>query len=212
MKKRNIRYFHFLLMMWCVTAFNSMHAQSVLPPTNIEQIRTLSAATALTILQESGYRENDSVCFSIVPGEASVIVSQVFTQTMLERKLKPFSQKMDSLSTLPSLILQVVSVGVSYSPVFHESFLGTALTERKVGVKLAIQKTDKIGLVNFSREYYHTTQDTIDANIIPRLEDKSYRCSQGIAPERSFFDSILSPIIILSSLGLVVYLLFTVRS
>ena len=131
---------------------------------------------------------------------------------MIENQLKPFLHKLDSTSSMPRLSIQVLSIGVSYGPVFHQSFLGTGFSERTVDLKLAVQEIGKSGIVDFSKEFRQSKTDTVDADLIPRLEDPAFRYTHGDPPERSFYDSILAPIVILSSLGLAVYLLFTVRS
>jgi hypothetical protein len=178
----------------------------------MEVIRNLCGDLAVKVLSDALFNPPDSVVILATAGEASEIIGQVFTQTMIDRGLRPYRSHKDSIREIPALSIGILSCGVKYSPSFHDGFLGESLTERTIGVTLAIQKYDRDGRVRLSQEYSRQSLDTIAVDKIRVLEDPAYRFTRGDVPQGSYFDSLLTPLIILGSLGLAVYLLFSVRS
>ncbi len=62
------------------------------------------------------------------------------------------------------------------------------------------------------RTYTETVTDTLGISDIQYINNAKIKITANSLEERSFFDTIIEPLIILSSSGILVYLLFTVRS
>ncbi len=201
-----------LVFMLLLSAPASLSAQDIQPPSNLDQIRKISAGLADKIIADGSFAPQDTVSFNPGTADASEIIGQVFLQAMMTRKLNPTLSRTDSLLRMPALTLGILACTVRYSSSFDGGLFGDAMTERSVLVTLTARKSDAGGTVRLSKEYSQELRDTVGTAMIAGLENSSYPFTHGAAPGGRFLDSLLAPLIIIGSLGLAVYLLFSVRS
>ncbi len=85
-------------------------------------------------------------------------------------------------------------------------------TGRTVEGKFSVSVIWKNGSVGLAKDYTETITDTIAVSDLPSIEHPTLRAARGEPPAQGFFDSLLEPFVILGTLAIAVYLLFTVRS
>jgi hypothetical protein len=190
-------------------------AQSALlsRPTNVEQLQKVVHAAVEKILQEAGFRPGQCILVKSVKDENAWLIDQSTYDVIMTHGMRIMAAEMgDSAHADGSLEIFSSSLSVRYSPIFRDGLFGEALTVRTVEGKFSTSVIRKDGTVQLAATYTETVADTIAVSDLPSIEHPTFRAAHGEPPALGFFDTLLEPLVILGTLAIVVYLLFTVRS
>lgn len=97
----------------------------------------------------------------------------------------------------------------SYGDIYRDGFLGKYYVPRKIVLSGSFNFTGK---TVFTREFYYSSMDTIDAENVGSLENSAYPFTRGKLPAEPFLSGILEPAIVIGTAALAVILFFTIRS
>ncbi|MGD0339388.1 MAG: hypothetical protein ABSB78_11440 [Bacteroidota bacterium] len=193
----------------------SGHAQSPsqLRPTNVEQLQKIVRSVVERVFQAEAFQPG--LCIRVRNGkdENSWLVDQSAFDVLFAHGIKAVvAEAGDSANADGSLEIFPISLGVRYSPVFRDDLFSEARTGRTIEGKFSVSVIWKNGSVGLAKDYSETITDTIAVSDLPSIEHPTLRAARGEPPAQGFFDSLLEPFVILGTLAIAVYLLFTVRS
>jgi hypothetical protein len=104
-------------------------------------------------------------------------------------------------------------LGVTYEGIHRTSFLGSRIVTRKASMKASVTlRLPEPGAALVHREFSELSADTVLVSDIPELESPAIPSTQGVLPTEGFFSNFIEPFIVAASIGVAVYLLFSVRS
>jgi hypothetical protein len=201
---KNPRIYFLLMTLFFVTT--SAIAQN---KTNLDVIRELSKRATDSILVRTEYSFGDTVSVSIKPSSDSWVVEYTIFNGLKENNV--VCRKADSFSSLYNAIeLAIIKMDVRYLRSFRDGFLGPKKVVRSVELELFAKVTKKDILINIE-PIYQQYQDTVSLEAVNQLEDEHVQSSKGILPDEAIIDRIISPVIITSSVVVIVYLFFNLR-
>ncbi len=191
----------------------SGYAQSPSQPTNVEQLQKIIRTVVEKVVQESAFQPEQCLRVKNMKDENSWLIDQSTFDILVAHKIRVVTAEAgDSTAVDGRLEIFTISLGVRYSPVFRDGLFGEAKTSRTVEGKFSTSVVWKNGTVPLAKTYAEAITDTIDVSDLPSVEHPTYRAARGEPPASGFFDSLLEPLIIIGTLAIAVYLLFTVRS
>lgn len=141
----------------------------------------------------------------------SNLQDKVVENRILSSLLKNFSLFFDDIPDDASVVrLDAFSSKINYIPQSKGLFKGLMI-RRNIEVNLYCSAVEN-GKVLFSRDFKREYFDYIKPDEIQDLEDENFKFTHGkFVRENSIFDKIIEGLIIASSIGIAIYLLFAVR-
>jgi hypothetical protein len=118
-------------------------------------------------------------------------------------------------SSFQGLVLTITqfTTYVEYSKPFEKTFFGENFVSRRIETELRGQfysaRSDEIIKAIDKKTKY---SDEIPYGIIADIENSGYSFSKGIREDYSFWEKIYEPVLVVASVGVVVYLFFTQRT
>jgi len=131
-----------------------------------------------------------------------------------EKSFKVF-RNYNPTSSFQGLVLTIsrFSTSIEYSKPFEKSFLGKNYVTRQIETEITGQfylaRTEEVKKVINKRTYY---TDDIQYVNIAEIENVNYGFSKGKREDYSFWEKIYEPVLVIASVGVVVYLFFTQRT
>jgi hypothetical protein len=131
-----------------------------------------------------------------------------------ENSFKVF-RNYNSSSSFQGLVLTInqFTSKIEYSKPYDKAFLGKSFVSRKFEIELKGQiysaHTDEV-INAIDKDIKYT--DEIPYGIIAEIEDANYSFSQGKREDYTFWEKIYEPVLVIASVGVVVYLFFTQRT
>ncbi len=111
------------------------------------------------------------------------------------------------------LTLNGVELKVRYDEPFHERLFGESKSQRVVTVTVPFTLSERqTGKVLRSETIEHVFADTVATGEISQLEQQHIPSTVAPLPDRSFFDKLLEPLLIIGSTGVAIFLFFHIRS
>lgn len=142
--------------------------------------------------------------------EYNWIPKQAVSNILKEKGHSIYEDKVDSAL---SLRISSFKSDIIYGSQFRESLFGQSKTERQIQIQVGFSLTD-----NNSKEillnslFQSMVRDTIFANMISIVEDKSIPLTIAPLPSGNYLDRLIEPILILGATGAAVYLFYHVRT
>ncbi len=181
--------------------------------TNVELLQRTVGESVGRIIVDGKIGPGERIAVKSPRDENSWLVDQSAFAVLTSHGIRVFSSSVaDSSSADARLELVPILLSVRYSPVFHDGLFGEAKTERSVEGKFSASLINRDGSVRLSKLYSRIFTDTIAVEAIPSVDHPSLKIARGDPPAQGIFDALLAPVVILGSLAIAVYLLFTVRS
>ena len=193
----------------------SGYAQSVSASstTNVEQLQRIVRTTVEKVVQAAGFQPGVRLRIRSMQDENSWLVDQSIQEVLISHGITVIMDNHgDSAGVEGYLDIIPVHLGVRYLPAFRDGLFGTAYAPRIVEGKFATSVVWKNGTVHSATTYTEAVTDTIAVSVLASIEHPTYRAARGEPPASGFLDSLLEPIVIIGTLAVAVYLLFTVRS
>ena len=183
------------------------------PPTNVEQLQKIVRATAERVVQSAGLQPGMRIRVRSMNDENSWLVDQSIQDVLCAHGIKVvMGGSVDSSTTEGNFDFFPVTLGVRYSPAFRDGLFGKAFAPRIVEGKFSTSVVWKNGTVHSAQTYTEAITDTIVVSDLASIEHPTYRAARGEPPASGVFDSLIEPFVIIGTLAVAVYLLFTVRS
>lgn len=182
------------------------------PRTNLQLFQQLISVLTDQVVDSAHIRDPRSVSIRCTGSDECWIAEQAIETELRNGK---FSTQPDSASRQSgSIHLEFLPVlRTEYGDPIESGLFGVRSITRRISVEIsykAIQpatgETIATGAVS------RTAQDTVAVDLLPSLEQPGVRATQGKAPEGSLINRLVEPFVIIGSVGIMVFLLFHVRS
>ena len=180
--------------------------------TNLEIQQNLIRSIAADIVARSGIAKEESIAVRFLPIEDGWIIENAFLKSL---QLFGNTVSIGQENHSQSILIEVASaeVNVQYSDMHHDGFLGTKKVKRTLSARLDCKIIEgKSGVVRLSDTFQRSISDTVQVSDIEHLESTGIKSTTGTLPSETFLDRIVEPFIIIGTTGVVVYLLFNIRS
>lgn len=131
-----------------------------------------------------------------------------------EKSFKVF-RNYNPTSSFQGLVLTIsqFAASIEYSKPFEKSFLGKNYVTRRIETEVTGQfylaSTEEVIKVINKKTLY---ADEIPYGIVTEIENVNYGFSKGKREDYSFWEKIYEPVLVIASVGVVVYLFFTQRT
>jgi len=131
-----------------------------------------------------------------------------------EKSLKVF-RNYNPISSFQGLVVTInrFTVDIEYSKPFEETFFGKNYITRRINAQLKGQiysaRTEEVKFVINNKTSY---TDDIPYGVISYIENSSYEFTKGKREDYSFWAKIYEPVLVITSVAVVVYLFFAERS
>jgi hypothetical protein len=178
-------------------------------PTNLEVMRSLAQSIAIDVGAGLPADASHRVSVSVLPKETGWYVEGAIVNGLRKSgTMLAVSDSVDYTTEFGISLLQVL-----YSDIRRDGFFGTKVVTRDVSVELAVKVMDAAtGALLRSDVLSRSSRDTIDVGWVERVENPNIAATKGVLPSESFFSNFAEPFILLGSVAVAVYLLFSVRS
>jgi hypothetical protein len=199
-----LRKFSILFVLFAV-CLNSYSQQK----TNLEVIQELSIKTIDSLVSQGSELLVDTLNVKMIPSDDYRIVENSILKRLHDNRRLEIVSDTNTLR-YTTLELSIIKMGVRYNNVFYDGFFGSKKVVRSVNLELTSKVTKNGSLKNIdilNQQY----QDTVDYNSINLIENQNIVSTISSLPDDTFIDRLLSPVIITSSVAVVVYLFFTLR-
>lgn len=179
------------------------------PKKNLEIIRDLSVKNIDSLILQDYPYLGDTLNLRFIPYAESWIVENSIIARLNERGRKYIISDTSNFN-YPVLQFAISEMSVKYGNVFYDGFLGPKKVVRTVKLELSLKITNHTDIkkIDYLSQQY---QDTVSLEAVNQLEDEHVQSSKGIIPDEAILDRIISPVIITSSVAVIVYLFFTLR-
>lgn len=177
--------------------------------TNLEILQVLSKNVYDSLQYPIDYSTGDSLMLIVKPSPDYWIVEHTLLQELKDKNIL-CSLSDTSLSPVTIMELAIIKMGIRYESIFRQTFLGQKQVVRVVDLTVSSKVTKDRYLVAVKTIDQHN-QDTVALESIYRLENEHIFSTKGVLPDDAILDRLLSPVIITSSVALIVYLFFTLR-
>ena len=161
-------------------------------------------------------KDHDSLAidFSDLDWEKRNYLSVLIGNLARDNSFKVF-RNYNPTSSFQGLVLTInqFSTEIKYSRPYEKSFLGKNYITRTIDIGLRGQlysaRTDEVIQALEKDSIY---KDEILYGLVADIENSNYGFSQGKREDYSFWEKIYEPVLVIASVGVVVYLFFTQRS
>lgn len=177
--------------------------------TNLEILQELSKNVCDSLFSQIGSSTGDSLMLLVKPSPDYWIVEHSILQDLKGKNIV-CSLPDTSLSTVAVIELAIVKMGARYENIFRQTFLGQNKVVRVVDLTVSSKVTKGSNLIAIKTIHQHI-QDTVALESIHQLENEHILSTKGVLPADAILDRVLSPVIITSSVAVIVYLFFTLR-
>ena len=187
-----------------------------------EELKNLDIVDSLVVsgiqknIDAFDYNQNDSLAIDLseLDREKKNYLTILIGNLANENSFKVF-RNYNPTSSFQGLVLTInqFSTSIEYSKPYEKAFLGKNFITREIKVGLRGQfyyaHTDEI-VKSVEQESLYT--DEIYYSLISEIEDPNYDFSRGKREDYSFWEKIYEPVLVIASVGIVVYLFFTQRT
>jgi hypothetical protein len=150
-----------------------------------------------------------SIGISIAPGDVRWFLEEPLDRSFRE---KGWSIKLPD-SAHYRLDVGVYELRIAYANPRRTGFLGSRVVDRVGVLGLNFRLTDlSKGNVFFEGRRAGHYEDVVELSSVTRLEHPAVPATHASVPEEDFFSGLGEPLIVLGSIAIAVFLLFTVRS
>jgi hypothetical protein len=208
-----MRFFNILFIIFLLVFHGKNYSGEI---NNIDVIDSLIITNIKGNIDALKFENSDTLAIDVseLDWEKSSYLKILVGNLAAENSFKVF-RNYNSSSSFQGLVLtinQFISK-IEYSKPYDKSFLGKNFVSRKFELELKGQiysaRTDEV-IKAIDKDIKYT--DEIPYGIIADIEDANYSFSQGKREDFTFWEKIYEPILVIASVGVVVYLFFTQRT
>ena len=210
---RNITFIFLIIILTFQIIFSKclFSTENVLKPqkTNLEIIQDLSTKILDSVLDTFSKSITDTINYSFIPSTNSWVIDHT-----VSRRLKESTNKIIKTNNFDekkfSIELGISNINVGYDNIHREKIFGSKKGNRTIKVDLSIKvsKDNELLLVKNHIEKY---SDTIFVDSINELENTNIPITCGKLSEAPLTERLIIPAVIVTSIGVIVYLFFTIR-
>jgi hypothetical protein len=116
-------------------------------------------------------------------------------------------------SSIVAADVALLSYGIRYKNIRHEGMFGPRLLDRETYVRVTVRFSGPVVPGGFYESEADTTAlDTIDVADVERIEHPNVPATHANLPPEGFFSGWAEPVVVVASIVVAVFLLFTIRS
>jgi hypothetical protein len=172
-------------------------------------LQDLLAAVADTVFTAPAAAPNSTVRYVIQPPAHAWYLEQSLHTSARAHGLVP----VESPGGQYDVRFGIEQIGVSYEDVRRTWIFGEQVMDRTVRLAGTVKFVEQgTGAILFSRPFATTFRDTISVVGAETLESPGIPATHGVAPASGLFSSLVEPIVLVGSVAVAVYLLFSVRN
>jgi hypothetical protein len=179
------------------------------PRQTLHILQDMMSAVADTVFAVPAATQNASVRTTIQPPAHAWFLEQSVHTSARAHGLVPA----ESAAPQYDVRFGIEQIGVIYEDTRRTWIFGEQVMDRTVRlagtVKLVEQET---GTILLSRPFTTAVRDTVPVVGIEALESPGIPATHGVAPASGLFSSLVEPIVLVGSVAVAVYLLFSVRN
>jgi hypothetical protein len=183
---------------------------------NIEIIDSLVISSFQTNFELLDYNSGDSLAIDLfeLDWEQRNYLNVLIGNLAVEKTFKVF-RNYNPTSSFQGLVLSInqFEIEIEYSKPYEKAFLGKNYITRTINIGLRGQfysaRTDEVKQAVDSDQSY---KDEILYGLVTDIENPNYQFSKGKREDYTFWEKIYEPVLVIASVGVVVYLFFTQRT
>lgn len=193
--------------MWTGTIRSQDESDEIRVRTNLESFGFL----AQQIGEQAGreYSDLEPLAVTVLPRE-----SAWYVETRLLQGLQAAGVAISSLSaSTHSAEFGLAGLSIRYDNNRTDGIFGPRLVDRIAEVKMIGKIEDRAsGRILYRGEFERSVRDTIPIALIRLLENPAIPATRAQLPAGGLFSTLAEPLIVLGTIGIAVFLLFSVRS
>jgi hypothetical protein len=179
------------------------------PLSNLEVFQHVARDLAGPLVDSILSGDPSSIGISIAPGDLQWFLEEPFDRSF---RKKGWSIKLPD-SAHYRLDIGVYELRIAYANPHRTGFLGSRVVDRVGVLGLNFRLTDlSKGNVFFEGRRGGHYEDVVELSSVTRLEHPAVPATHASLPAEDFFSGLGEPLIVLGSIAIAVFLLFTVRS
>jgi hypothetical protein len=183
-------------------------AENGVPPTTLSVYQSLAAEALADALGNIRLADSAKAVVAVEPAGTYWFVEEALSRELRYRGVVPVPSNGDL-----RVGCGVKEARVTYSNARRDGLLGTKLVDRTVAMAMWIRVSDtRSGQYLIDREWQSARTDTVEIDIVARLEHPGVSATHGVMPSEGFFSSWLEPFVVVGAIGVAILLLFTTRS
>lgn len=203
----------FLLLLQLSCGISQPQTEAVDPPRTVDVFTQLTAELAGSFILEGGVSLSDSCTVTFVNSKPDLL----FIENAFAGTVRKSSASVELGSRFAAHVVhfevQPTMTRVRYENASDGGLFGTRRVARSVSLELSARITrGEGGNLLFAGVRQETYRDTIDIRRVEEVDAVPVSVSRAPLPADGFFDRFLGPLVVLAASGVLVYLLFTVRS
>lgn len=187
-------------------------SQGSFPPTNVEVMAHLTQRIAQFLIDVASVTQHDTCHVQFVQTEDLQFLEHAFIESV---------RKASSSVTLNTqkgggsihFNVQLSRATVQYENMFRVDLFGEKKVERIITIELSSRvvknPSENVLFAGMKKEQF---RDTVNVDSIDDLESPTIQATHASVPSEPFLDRIVEPFVIITAGGVLIYLLFTVRS
>ncbi len=170
-------------------------------------------AAAGEVLTRSGITAGEHVALRVEQGAESWITEQAFAA-----ELKAAGHDVvlgGTVMPADGAVIEIrhPTISVRYTDPSEDGLFGTRRVRRTVAAEFSCMVASAPGAnVRMSESLSRALSDTVRVDAVPGIEPAGLNSTRGELPQERFIDRIVEPFVIVGTTGVVVYLLFNIRS
>lgn len=179
------------------------------PRQTLRVLQDLMAGVADSALAIPGAPVDATVRLSIQPALHAWYLDRSVSDAARTRGLVPT----ESLDARYDIRFGIEQIGVTYANVHRTWVFGEQVMDRNVHIAGTVRIVEKAsGTILADRAFHSTTRDTIAVVGAEELETPGIAATHGVFPSSGLFSSLVEPLVLIGSVAVAVYLLFSVRN
>ncbi len=202
-----------LFVIFFVILSGKNYAQEI---SNIGRIDSLITSAMQGHFDELSYEEYDSLVIDVanLSWENGNYLKILLGNQAAKNSFKVF-RNYNSSSSFQGLVLTIdqFSIKIEYSRPYNKAFLGRNYVERRFDIHLKgqfyfLRNDEVLRPINIVSKF----SDELLYGNIEDVESSNYNFSKGKREDYTFWEKIYEPVLVIASVGVVVYLFFTQRT
>jgi hypothetical protein len=197
-----------LLLLWLLGTAAAGEADSPVP-TNLRIFQTLGSLIADSAAQVVARPDSPRVSVNVAPSEFRWFMDGPVADAFRARGCRVVAAD----SARFAAEFGALAMRVSYTNVRRPGFFSARIVDRSVRLAVSLRVTERsTGALVVGGERAAEYADTVELSAIDTLETPWVPVTRGTLPAEGFFSGWAEPLIVIGSIAVAIYLLFTVRS
>ncbi len=195
------------------TALSRQQPSEPVLETNLAVIQRLIGNISAQLLGSARMSKGERVALRIADDGENWIVRNEIASALKAESILVFQSNDGPSDSLVVLQVSSAEMTVRYADMHREGLFGARRIRRDVAARISCQVIDaRTREVRYSGSLADSAADTVPVDDIERIETAGVETTHASLPPENLLDKIVEPFVIIGATGVVIYLLFHVRS